>query len=358
MKSWQGYCLTEASVNSALPDFVRPGETVFDVGSSVGDLSSMMSRLVGPFGKVVAFEANPNTAARAVDNFVANGLFNIFMVNRAIETVSQRRVTLHLSGPTGGVSDSLFAQPWNAGGGKAEIQSLALDDFIEGFGIEPSFIKFDIEGAETLALHGLQRYLTRKKPIIILEQSPESFTAIEIMGQHGYRCVDLHNYRILQSVKDYPTDCISVRNVACLHPDTIRWELRSYFENRMTQFGVYGNDDIAWTERDAKFPQIHLQPGRYILDARLEPRDGTLAIYFGVRDGEGTFLVLAHAVAGHFSGGRVELPFHIDEAQFVQPTIASTAEFAISEAVSGAAIVLHHVEGFGQRRLAQTVLGR
>jgi hypothetical protein len=54
----------------------------------------------------------------------------------------------------------------------------------------------------------------------------------------------------------------------------------------------------------------------------------------------------------------VEIPFHIDEVQFVQPMISSADEFSISGPISGAAFALHRVEGFGKHRLALIVLGR
>ena len=89
-----------------------------------------------------------------------------------------------------------------------------------------------------------------------------------------------------------------------------------------------------------------------------EVRDDTLPVYAGARDAKGAFLAALRAVAGVFSGVRVEFPFHIDEAQLVQLTISSGGEFSISGPISGAALVLHRVEGFGKQRLAPIVLGR
>lgn len=356
MRAWQGYCLIEASVSNVLADFIRPGQTAFDVGTFTGGLTIAMSRLVGPTGRVVGFEANPETASRAADNLVVNAAFNAFIVNRAVETISGKRVQFYLRN---GVGDSMF----DAGGDGARritTQTICLGEFIEAYGLAPDFLKFDIEGAELLALRGMENYIKQKKPIIILEQITEDFNCVYFMKSLGYIVTDLHNYKVLNSIADYPTDTVSVRNVVCLHRDTLeqRPELGSYAAPRVEKIKDFTADELAWHPNAAMFPKITLPPGRYILDARVTPNEPELSIYNGVVDETNAFIAHYHAVSGFFAQGRTEMPFHLEEAMTVQPAIGAAGDHAIRRAISDARMSLLRVDGFGPRPLARMVLGR
>lgn len=46
---------SESEVN-VLRSFIRPGDTVLDIGANIGDLTVPMSRFAGPNGKVYAIE--------------------------------------------------------------------------------------------------------------------------------------------------------------------------------------------------------------------------------------------------------------------------------------------------------------
>ena len=41
--------------------FIKPGDTVIDVGANIGDLTLPMSLLAGPAGRVYAFESHSDT---------------------------------------------------------------------------------------------------------------------------------------------------------------------------------------------------------------------------------------------------------------------------------------------------------
>ena len=65
---------------------VRPriGATVFDLGAHHGVVALMLSRAVGPTGKVVAVEANPHNAAAAAENARLNAAENVVVRCAAI----------------------------------------------------------------------------------------------------------------------------------------------------------------------------------------------------------------------------------------------------------------------------------
>src|SRR5262245_22506431 len=60
---WQEPRWYESSVQIALGKLLRLGDLGFDVGANIGVISAMMGSAVGPYGRVVAFEASPRTIA-------------------------------------------------------------------------------------------------------------------------------------------------------------------------------------------------------------------------------------------------------------------------------------------------------
>jgi len=75
---WFETIATEPSVQIILKDLIRPGDTCFDVGGFQGDLTLAMSRLVGPNGKIITFEANQSVLKTLTANCILNHLTNPF----------------------------------------------------------------------------------------------------------------------------------------------------------------------------------------------------------------------------------------------------------------------------------------
>src|SRR5688572_31553432 len=54
---WLGHY--ELRIQEALRAYLKPGQTIFDVGANAGFFTLVAARLVGPGGKVVAFDPPP-----------------------------------------------------------------------------------------------------------------------------------------------------------------------------------------------------------------------------------------------------------------------------------------------------------
>ena len=62
----------EPEVQEVLQKYLRPGMIFYDVGANIGFFSLLAARLVGEQGSVVAFEADPEIAARLRENVNRN----------------------------------------------------------------------------------------------------------------------------------------------------------------------------------------------------------------------------------------------------------------------------------------------
>ena len=186
--------LVEPSVVSVLKYFLKPGDVAFDVGSQAGHVVHAMSQLVGPRGLVVAFEASVRTARKLLINLADANLRNVELVHAAVCANSGDRLKLYLHGSQN--NDSLFPADFKAGGSFSEeryvlVDTLAIDDYCEKWGIYPRLLKFDIEGAEFEALRGAQRLLHLYRPIVLIEDLQSNLDCFDLLTEYGYRCIDL-----------------------------------------------------------------------------------------------------------------------------------------------------------------------
>ena len=140
----------------------REGDIVFDVGAGVGGESRLFSHLVGRSGRVVAFEANPNTF-RCLEMMVQlNKLPNVLASSYAIS--DQSGTVIIEDSEDNHLGNSLTDD--NVKGVNVEARS--LDDISLSLGIDRiDLLKMNIEGAELAALNGMSHMLTQTKNVAI-----------------------------------------------------------------------------------------------------------------------------------------------------------------------------------------------
>lgn len=146
----------ELPVQEALAALLRPGDLVLDVGANVGFLSVIAARLVGPAGRVVAFEPVPANARQVRRNAHLNGFANIDIVASAVGDHTGR-ARLVLARFAGGAALREAGAPPDACG-EVEVPITTLDDWLAAQGQPaPALVKIDVEGAEPAVLGGSRR---------------------------------------------------------------------------------------------------------------------------------------------------------------------------------------------------------
>ena len=84
---------------NALPRLLTPGSVFVDVGANVGFLSILAARLVGPEGRVIAFEPHPGAVERLRLGVAANGVGGTVEVTAAACGAQDGgTIRLHLAG--------------------------------------------------------------------------------------------------------------------------------------------------------------------------------------------------------------------------------------------------------------------
>lgn len=187
----------EPELAEAVREFVRPGNTVYDVGANIGYVSLLLAHAAGPVGQVYAFEALPANAERIRRNIALNGFEQrIHLVPQAVADKSgELTFYVHASVGMGKLAGSAGRREEQY---QAEITvpTLALDEFVYQQGNPPpQVVKMDIEGGEVLALPGMKRILAEHHPLLLLElHGPESEkVAWETLTAAGYRLHEMAN---------------------------------------------------------------------------------------------------------------------------------------------------------------------
>jgi FkbM family methyltransferase len=170
---------------------VTKGAVVMDCGANQGIYACAFGALVGPRGRVYAFEPQAYAAEALHRNARLNGFEHVSVEQIAI---SNSNGTAMLDVSSGPVFASILR---NVGGSEAvSVPTLSLASFAERVDLgRLDLIKMDIEGAEYDALVGANSIIARFKPTIVLEATPEDISLpvekrwnaiVELLTDYGY----------------------------------------------------------------------------------------------------------------------------------------------------------------------------
>ena len=149
-----------------LEEHIEPGSVAIEVGAHIGSHTVLMGRLVGPWGRVYAFEPQRKIYRELHHNLALNGLTNVVALRYAVGAGDTRVIEMNptTAGNEGGTGVG-------AGGDRAELRSL------DSFGFDRvSLLKIDVEHYENEVLAGAVETIRRNRPAIL----------IEIMGGEDY----------------------------------------------------------------------------------------------------------------------------------------------------------------------------
>jgi FkbM family methyltransferase len=168
----------------------QPGDVVWDVGAHAGMTAYFLAQMVGPAGRVYAFEPDETNYQFLLRNIEMHRLANVVPVKAALSDKTGTASFCMDGTMSAGLSDSLS---YSAAGNARMVETLSLRDACERFGSVPNFIKMDIEGAELGVVRSSVDFLM-EHPIHLSIESNHlvggKFTAgpLEtLLGRAGYR---------------------------------------------------------------------------------------------------------------------------------------------------------------------------
>ena len=193
---------------------LKPGDIVLDVGAHIGFFTMHMAAMVGPSGRVYAFEPFDANAELLERSVAENRFAERVVVTRAAVGAASGSATLTFAAETLNSGGAYLLRDGTApltGNVKKTVPLVALDEFTLPRPVK--FIKMDVEGAEPQVLRGAARLLKNDRPLILSELHPTQLqrasatTADEFLAQLrqlGYRAQDLHG----NPIEHAPADAI------------------------------------------------------------------------------------------------------------------------------------------------------
>jgi FkbM family methyltransferase len=160
------YGTWEPEVVRAISESVLPGMTAFDIGAYGGFFTLLLSKLVGPKGKVFAFEPLPANFRVLEENLKLNSIENVTVERQAVNST---RGEFPLEVPS--MESPLIAGPLRDEDdrGTISVPATSLDDYVFEENLNLNFIKIDVEGAEDEVLLGAERTLATFHPTMVIE---------------------------------------------------------------------------------------------------------------------------------------------------------------------------------------------
>lgn len=193
----------ELPVQEALRQHVRPGAVFYDVGANVGFFTVIGARLVGPRGRVYAFEPVPDNAERVRRNAALNRLENVQVLQKAAAARSGSG-ELVLAAYAGGAALTTAAPPPDAIG-RMVVDLVRLDDLVAAGSVQaPAVVKIDVEGAELDVLEGMPLIARRDRPVIVYELDDADADGLERKRVACERWLLAHGYAIAPLADSYP----------------------------------------------------------------------------------------------------------------------------------------------------------
>lgn len=167
------------------------GGDVVDIGAFQGWYTVLLAPKARPGDRFVSCEPDPPAYRALLANLAAVGrMFPQLKLWAVPEPVGD--------GSPVAVSDPSSHHPSFRAGAEGDVRSATVDAIVEAGGLRPTFVKVDVEGAETFVVEGMRRTLERFKPLVMLELhpgwQPEGVTIEDVKAvftEYGYTWTEI-----------------------------------------------------------------------------------------------------------------------------------------------------------------------
>lgn len=170
---------------------IKKNDVVIDIGANIGYYTLIFAQLVGPKGKVVAFEPDPANFELLKKNVLVNKYENVILENKAVSN-KNGNLKLFLSTKNNGMHRTYPSKWCNE---SIEINSIRLENYFSNEE-KIDFVKLDIEGAEYDALMGMKSIIKNNKELVVFTEFVPSS-----LEEHGTNPEDVLDFFLNEEFK-------------------------------------------------------------------------------------------------------------------------------------------------------------
>jgi FkbM family methyltransferase len=187
---------------TAFGQILAPGDTVIDVGANVGCFTLLASRRVGPNGRVIALEPDPDTYRQLCKNLALSKVENVVAMQAAMaaepgEALLFSEANCRYSSLYANVDQRVAEAPGTT------VTTNTLDRIMEAEGVERcNYLKLDCEGAEHDIVRALSTETASRIDQITMElhevDGVDSGATFGRLGELGFEAVGreaIHYFR-------------------------------------------------------------------------------------------------------------------------------------------------------------------
>ena len=185
---WTG--VYEIGLQQALARELKKGDVFYDLGANAGFFSLLAAKLIGPQGRVFAFEPLPENIESIKEQIIINSLDFCELIPKA---VSDRSGEIAFAAAHHASLGSINVQRENDVKEVLTVETVSLDEFVLDHP-RPDFIKIDVEGAEADVLTGAGTLLkSEDAPVLLIElHGRDKARKVEaILDSCGYQIADV-----------------------------------------------------------------------------------------------------------------------------------------------------------------------
>lgn len=171
---------------------LKSGQKVIDIGANYGVYTLSMAKLVGPTGRVWAFEPASKTARLLAESIATNNFNHVVLEQAALSNMNGiAQLSLHDNSEL----NSLVHEDKPLG--VTEIVPMTtLDEYIELHNLQNiEFIKLDAEGEESNILRGGAHFFSTQSPLIQYEVKGRKKLHLELV--HAFAELGYTSYRLV-----------------------------------------------------------------------------------------------------------------------------------------------------------------
>ncbi len=169
-------------------------DVVVDAGAYSGHFTVLAAKIVGPTGKVIAFEPDPNNRRLLERNLKLNKVCNVVVSDKALWDR-----TGHTQMCIAGEGSSVMRDPINNRVEGYTVETVRAEDELDSLGVRKvDFVKMDVEGSEVEAIIGFGDILDQPSIRFAvasyhLVNGERTAPAVEsLLGSHGFTTFTEH----------------------------------------------------------------------------------------------------------------------------------------------------------------------
>ena len=199
----------EKGILSLLEKYLKKGDCFIDVGANIGLMTIFAAKQVGPNGKVIAFEAHPETAKILEFNLNLNSITNVESCIYALGSENTQTV-IYDNWQVNRGGASLVISEENSVSYPIEVKT--LDECIDS-ALIPKVIKIDVEGFELEVLKGAKKTIQKIQPILIIELSSHRDNKYEISELMDYiESFNIYSFYKLKGTKERVSPLVKINS--------------------------------------------------------------------------------------------------------------------------------------------------